>query len=206
LDAALQAGFGSAGHLYEKVTDQLGMTPSTYRKGGQGMTITYHTLESAFGVLLLAATERGLCAAELHTSPESAEAALAAEFPNAQRVRASDDAPLTAWGAQVMAHVVEGEPLDVPLDVQATAFQWRVWQALQAIPRGQTRTYREVADALGMPTGARAVASACASNRVALVIPCHRVVGASGALTGYKWGVERKRALLDAERGERGLW
>lgn len=203
LEAALGAGYSSPSHIYEKTTEHLGMTPSAYRKGGQGVTMSYATIESPFGTLLLAATERGVCAARLYDNAAVAQADLRAEFPQAEMT--SGDSRLIDWGAHILAHVVEGAPLDIPLDIQATAFQWRVWTALQAIPRGETRTYQEVADMLDMPTGARAVASACAANRAALIIPCHRVVGSNGALTGYRWGVARKHALLQAERGEKPL-
>lgn len=203
LEAAFGAGYGSSAHLYEQTNDRLGMTPSAYRKGGKGVHMSYVTVESPFGTLLLASTERGVSAVRLYDDAESAVADLRAEFPQAEVT--PGDGQLAAWGEAILAHVTEGEPLDIPLDIQATAFQWRVWRALQAIPRGQTRTYQQVADSLDMPTGARAVASACAANRAALVIPCHRVVGANGSLTGYRWGVGRKKALLQAERDERGL-
>lgn len=203
LEAAIGAGYNSPSHIYEKTTDQLGMTPSAYRKGGKGVHMTFTTIDSPFGTLLLAATERGVCVARLYDSAAVAEADLRAEFP--QATLNVDESRLMAWGAHILAHVIEGEPLDIPLDIQATAFQWRVWTALQAIPRGETRTYQEVANMLDMPTGARAVASACAANRAALVIPCHRVVGSNGSLTGYRWGVARKKALLQAERGEKSL-
>jgi AraC family transcriptional regulator of adaptative response/methylated-DNA-[protein]-cysteine methyltransferase len=203
LDAALDSGYGSAGHLYEKTTGQLGMTPSAYRKGGKGMTIRHISVHSDFGVLLLAATSRGICAASLHDTPQEAEEALYNEFPKAEFI--AGDEQLHTWGTQILAHITVGEPLDIPLDIQATAFQWKVWQALQAIPRGQTLTYGQLAKTLDMPTGARAVAAACAANRAALIIPCHRVVGSDSSMTGYKWGVDRKQALLSAEREESRL-
>ena len=201
LEAALSAGYASPSHIYDKIADPLGMTPTAYRTGGKGVDMTYTTLDSPFGTLMLAATERGVCAVRLYEDADAAASDLRAEYPHASV--SAGDSRLEAWGAHILAHVIEGAPLDIPLDIQATVFQWRVWTALQAIPRGQTRTYQEVATALDMPSGARAVASACAANRAALVIPCHRVVGSNGALTGYRWGVGRKKALLQSERDEK---
>lgn len=161
-------------------------------------TVTWTARETVFGWLLVAQTERGLCAAGLYDSRGDAEAALRAGFPQAES--AQDDAALDEYVEAILAHISgERAALDLPLDVRATAFQLRVWQALRTIPRGETRTYSEIAAIIGDPKAVRAVASACAHNNVAIVIPCHRVIGKSGALSGYRWGVERKRALLAHE-------
>ncbi|HEX4960409.1 MAG TPA: bifunctional DNA-binding transcriptional regulator/O6-methylguanine-DNA methyltransferase Ada [Thermoanaerobaculia bacterium] len=197
--ATYGAGYGSSSRLYETAEASLGMTPGAYRRGGRGMRIRYITAPSAFGRLLVAATDKGICAVTLGDDDAALEAALRREYPNAQVER--DDAALQGWLERVRP-VMEGQPgaADLPLDLQATAFQWRVWRALQEIPRGETRTYGEVAAALGHPQAARAVARACASNRVALVVPCHRVVRGDGEAGGYRWGEERKKRILAEER------
>lgn len=200
--AVYAAGYGSSSRVYERAGDRLGMTPATYRRGGRGARVAFATAASPLGRLLVAGTERGVCFVALGADDAEVEAALRRELPEAEITRGG--AAVDEWLAAVVAHV-EGErsPLDLPLDVRATAFQLRVWRALRTIPPGQTRSYSEVARALGLPTGARAVARACASNPVAVIIPCHRVVGSDGALTGYAWGVERKRKLLEREKRER---
>ncbi len=177
----------------------LGMTSGTYRRGGSGATIAYSVVPCPLGYLLVAATERGICAVRLGDSESELEDGLRREFPAARLER--DQATLGCW-VQELLDSLEGNrpPLDLPLDVRATAFQRRVWEALRAIPRGFTRSYREVAEAIGQPRAARAVARACAANPVALVVPCHRVVREDGGLGGYRWGIERKRALLELER------
>ena len=196
--ATYGAGYGSSSRLYETADASLGMTPGTYARGGRGMRIRYTTAPSPFGRLLVAATERGICAVTLGDDDGALEAALRREYPNAEVAR--DDAALLGW-LDAVRPVVEGRPgaAELPLDLQATAFQWQVWRALQEIPRGETRTYGEVAAALGRPGAARAVARACASNRVALVVPCHRVVRGDGEAGGYRWGEERKRRILEEE-------
>ena len=197
--ALYEAGYGSSSRLYERAPGQLGMTPATYRRGGQGLHIAYTIAESPFGRILVAGTERGVCAVRLGDDDAALEAELGAEFPAAEVRR--DDAALGEWAGAILAHVAGEQPhLDLPLDVRATAFQWRVWEALRAIPYGATRSYSEVARSIGQPTAARAVAQACASNPVALVVPCHRVVREGGELGGYRWGVERKSVLLKRER------
>jgi AraC family transcriptional regulator of adaptative response/methylated-DNA-[protein]-cysteine methyltransferase len=176
------------------------MQPSAYRAGAQGQRIAYTLVESPLGRLLVAATERGLCALRFGGSggDEALLAELRAEFPRATIER--DDALLTPEADAILEHLAGQRPvLDLPLEVQATAFQARVWAALRAIPYGQTRSYADVAEAIGEPPAIRAVARACARNPVALVVPCHRVVRADGALAGYRWGVERKRTLLARE-------
>jgi AraC family transcriptional regulator of adaptative response/methylated-DNA-[protein]-cysteine methyltransferase len=197
--ALYEAGYGSSSRLYEQARDQLGMTPATYGRGGLGARIAYTTARTPLGRLLVAATEQGICFVSLGDDLTSLEGALSAEFPAAAIRR--DDAVLGAW-VEAIVHYLSGvsQQLDLPLDVCATAFQRRVWEALRAIPYGETRSYRQIAAAIGQPTAARAVARACATNPAALVVPCHRVVGEGGDLRGYRWGVERKRALLEQER------
>jgi AraC family transcriptional regulator of adaptative response/methylated-DNA-[protein]-cysteine methyltransferase len=202
-----EAGYGSASRVYERADGQLGMTPGTYRKGGKHTTIGYTLTDCPLGRLLLAGTDRGVCAVYLGDNDAFLEGELRRELPAATILR--DDEALANWAGRVRDHLQGGLPhLDLPLDVQATAFQWRVWQHLRAIPRGQTRTYRQVAEALGQPTAARAVARACATNPVSVVIPCHRVVRGDGGLGGYRWGLRRKQALLESEKarsaGENG--
>lgn len=193
------AGYGSSSRLYEKAGDYLGMTPAVYRKGGEGMVLGYAMAETLFGLLYVAATGRGLCAVGLADDATEALADLAAEFPKAARV--PDQRGLAPALAAILAHLDGRSPhLDLPLDIRATAFQHQVWSALRAIPRGETRSYSDIAAALGRPAAVRAVARACATNPAALVIPCHRVVREDGSLAGYRWGIDRKRALLAQER------
>jgi len=198
-DASLDAGFGSSGRFYERAVPKLGMTPSTYRRGAFGVPIRFTTVDSAVGRLLIAATPRGVCLVSIGRSDAELQAALRHEYPAATITR--DPGGLSRWARQVLNHLGGRVPrLDLPLDIQATAFQWQVWDALTAIPRGSTRTYAEVAAAIGRPRAARAVARACATNPVALAIPCHRVVPAAGGVGGYRWGTSRKQALLAQER------
>lgn len=196
--ATYGAGYGSSSRLYEKAGENLGMTPGAYRRGGRGMHIRYTLADSPFGRLLVGATDRGICAVSVGDEDRPLEAELRREYPNAGIER--DDAALRPWLDAVLP-ALEGKEgaRELPLDLQATAFQWRVWRALQEIPRGETRSYGEVAAALGQPSAARAVAQACASNRVALVVPCHRVVRGDGDSGGYRWGAERKRRILARE-------
>jgi AraC family transcriptional regulator, regulatory protein of adaptative response / methylated-DNA-[protein]-cysteine methyltransferase len=196
--ALYEAGYGSSSRLYEQAPKRLGMTPATYQRGGAGAHIHYTITRSPIGQLLVAATKRGICFVSLGDDSAALEASLAGEYPAATLQR--DDAMLGEWVDAIVRHLSgEQTQLELPLDVRATAFQWRVWDALLAIPYGSTRTYGEIAAALGQPTAARAVARACATNPVALVVPCHRVVGEGGDLRGYRWGLERKRKLLDQE-------
>lgn len=197
-NAIYNAGFGSSSRAYEGA--QLGMTPGKFAAGGRGEQIGFTTAKTRFGWLIVGATKRGLCWLALGASADEAEASLSAEFPAATLVR--DESLKTLVDAalrEVAGEAQEGSP-ELSLDLRGTAFQLRVWQALRGIPRGETRSYSELAREMGMPNATRAVARACALNRVALVVPCHRVVGAGGSLTGYRWGVERKRELLNAER------
>jgi AraC family transcriptional regulator of adaptative response/methylated-DNA-[protein]-cysteine methyltransferase len=200
--AMVDAGYGSSSRFYERAAPKLGMSPSEYRRGGAGMTIAYAILDAPhadLGRLLVAATPRGICAVSMGSSDRTLVDALAREYPAATVV--SDPGALSQWSRTILAHIAGRQPrLDLPLDIQATAFQWQVWQALAAIPRGETRTYSEVAATIGRPGSARAVARACASNRVALAIPCHRVVPAGGGVGGYRWGAQRKKTLLARER------
>jgi AraC family transcriptional regulator of adaptative response/methylated-DNA-[protein]-cysteine methyltransferase len=200
-DAIYEAGFGSSSRAYEGA--QLGMTPARFARGGKGERIGWASARTPFGWVIVGATERGLCWLSLASTRAEAEASLRAEFPAAVLRR---DPSLSRLVDAALASVREGTDLSESrsrldsLDLRGTVFQLRVWQALRQIPRGETRSYSELARAMGDPKATRAVARACAVNRVALVVPCHRVVGASGSLTGYRWGVERKRQLLESER------
>ena len=197
--ALYEAGYGSTSRVYEKAHAQLGMTPATYSRGAPGTRIAFTVVPCALGRLLVATTARGICRVSLGRDAQELEAGLAAEFPAAELRR--DRAALAAAVA-VLLRYLDGraEPLDLPLDVRATAFQRRVWEALRRIPYGATRSYTEIARAIGKPSAIRAVARACATNPAALVIPCHRVVRADRGLGGYRWGVARKAALLEQER------
>jgi AraC family transcriptional regulator, regulatory protein of adaptative response / methylated-DNA-[protein]-cysteine methyltransferase len=196
--ATYEAGFGSSSRVYEKSDAALGMTPAAYRRGGAGVRITYTIADAPIGRVLVATTDRGVCAVEIGATNAGVERTLRADFPNASLVR--DDDRNHTWVRAVLARISNpGAQNRIPLDVSGTAFQQLVWKALQDIPAGEKRTYREVAELIGRPTAARAVARACATNRVAVVIPCHRIVAGSGAISGYKWGVERKRRLLSDE-------
>jgi AraC family transcriptional regulator of adaptative response/methylated-DNA-[protein]-cysteine methyltransferase len=201
--AVYGAGFGSSSRVYERADTRLGMTPGQYRRGGPGITVTYATIESAFGLLLLGATERGICFLQFGESLEGLLAELRREYPSAsfESMREPRSPEFALW-ARALNRYLEGDGthLELPLDVRATAFQVKVWTYLQSIPRGQVQSYGEVAAAIGQPNAARAVGRACATNRVALIIPCHRVIRGSGELGEYRWGLARKRALLNAER------
>jgi AraC family transcriptional regulator of adaptative response/methylated-DNA-[protein]-cysteine methyltransferase len=198
--ALYEAGYGSTSRVYERTHAQLGMTPATYARGGAGVEIVFVIVPTALGRLLVAATARGVCRVLLGDSAATLEAELRREF-DAAHVRQDRSGRLEGFVQAILAYLEGREPaLDLPLDIRATAFQRRVWQELQRIPFGETRTYTQVARAIGDPNARRAVARACAANPVALVIPCHRVVREDGAVGGYRWGVERKEALLDRER------
>jgi AraC family transcriptional regulator of adaptative response/methylated-DNA-[protein]-cysteine methyltransferase len=202
--ATYEAGFASGRRVYEAADEALGMTPGAYRRRGTGIAIHYTAVPTSLGLLLVAVTERGVCSVSLGDDEASLVAALRSEFPAAELVRATDaqDRLVDA----VVAHV-EGKAsaAELPLDVKATAFQWQVWRALQRIPEGATRSYQAIAQELGRPTAARAVARACASNRIAVLIPCHRVVRGDGGLGGYRWGIARKAALLAREGTRDGV-
>jgi AraC family transcriptional regulator of adaptative response/methylated-DNA-[protein]-cysteine methyltransferase len=203
-DAIYEAGFGSSSRLYERSTDTLGMTPKRLRSGGAGVGIRYATVASPLGRVLVAASDIGICSIAFGSTDDEAIADLRRRFPNAQLTY---DATPNGWLKQAVQYTLSQtteHPMAAtfPLDVRATAFQQRVWKALQQIPRGQTRSYSDVARELGRPSAVRAVAAAIGSNPVALAIPCQRVVGRNGSLTGYRWGLERKRRLLNAEAGD----
>jgi AraC family transcriptional regulator of adaptative response/methylated-DNA-[protein]-cysteine methyltransferase len=197
--ALYDAGFGSPSRLYEKTSQHLGMTPGTYQRGGAGITIQFAIVPSPLGRLLVAATSRGLCAVRFGENVAELERELREEFRAAEIHR--NDAALQPFLQPLLASL-RGEKvtMDLPLDVRASAFQKRVWDALREIPAGETRSYAEVARAIGDPKAVRAVATACASNPVALAVPCHRVVRGDGKVAGYRWGIERKRKLLQQER------
>ena len=203
--ATFGAGYGSSSRVYDDAPARLGMTPATYRRGGAGVKIDYVIANTSLGTLLVAATDRGVCAVKLGDDAKNLEADLAREFPAAMRALvATPTSSLAAWVKDIVDAIDGGSSRpDVPIDVQASAFQWKVWRELQKIPFGETRSYTEIAGAIGSPKAVRAVANACASNRVAVVIPCHRVVRQTGSLGGYRWGVERKQQLLAKERATR---
>jgi AraC family transcriptional regulator, regulatory protein of adaptative response / methylated-DNA-[protein]-cysteine methyltransferase len=199
--ALYEAGYGSSSRLYERAPSHLGMTPAAYRRGGEGMHIDYTIVDSPLGRLLVGATDRGVSALYLGESDATLRSAIEKEYPRAG-LRRDDNGPgsLGEWVEKILAHLSGHKPhLDLPTDVQATAFQRRVWEELRRIPYGTTRTYTQVARAIGNPAAVRAVARACATNPVSVVVPCHRVVREDGNLAGYRWGISRKRALLDHE-------
>jgi AraC family transcriptional regulator of adaptative response/methylated-DNA-[protein]-cysteine methyltransferase len=200
--AMYDAGYGSSSRLYEKTASQLGMTPDKYRRGAVAAAIRYTFADSPLGRMLIAATDRGVCAIQFARSDGELIEGLKREFPFA--TRKPDEGGLQAWVAALLEKMTGRElNTDLPLDIRATAFQRRVWTYLQSIPFGSTRSYGEIAKAIGQPTASRAVARACATNPVAVAIPCHRVVREDGNISGYRWGVERKKALLELE--QRGL-
>jgi len=198
--AMYDAGYGSSSRLYERTASQLGMTPDKYRRGAIAASIRYTCSDSPLGRMLIAATDRGVCSIRFGRSDGELLAGLKREFPFA--VRKADDGGLKSWVDRLLRHI-SGKDLDssLPLDIRATAFQRRVWAYLQSIPFGVTKSYSQVAKAIGRPSAARAVARACATNPVAVAIPCHRVVREDGSMGGYRWGMERKKTLLAMERG-----
>lgn len=206
--AIFSAGYGSLSRVYGERARNIGMTPNAYRAGGAGETIAHARRNTALGPLLMAATDRGVCFAQFGEDPETLLAQLRAEFPNATLV-ASDaqEAPeLDAWVAALQAHLAESAPRpDLPLDLRGTAFQMKVWRFLLSVPEGEVISYAELAAGIEQPRAARAVASACAANRIAVLVPCHRVLRGDGNLAGYRWGLDRKRALLDTERSSAGV-
>lgn len=197
--AIYDAGYGSSSRLYEGAASQLGMTPATYGKGGRGAVINYAIVECHLGQLLVAATTKGVCSVKLGDTKEQLVTDLTNEFPAAE-IR-FDEKPLGSWVRTVVDYLSHKTPhIDLPLDIQATAFQRQVWEQLRAIPYGETHSYAQVAKALGQDKAVRAVARACATNPVALVIPCHRVIREDSSLGGYRWGLERKKQLLKEEK------
>ncbi len=201
--AMYEAGYSSSSRLYERTASQLGMTPDKYRRGAIAAPIRYTCADSPLGRMLIAATDKGICAIQFADSDDELEHGLKHEFPFA--IRRRDDAAMQTWKQNLLRHM-HGQKLNssLPLDIQATAFQRQVWSYLQSIPFGATRSYGEVAKAIGQPTATRAVARACATNPVAVAIPCHRVVRQGGDMGGYRWGVERKKALLELESEQGG--
>ncbi len=197
--AMYDAGYSSSSRLYERTASQLGMTPDKYRRGAVATPIRYSFSNSPLGRMLIAATTKGICAIQFADSDEELENGLKHEFPFA--IRRRDDEALGPWTDGLLRQMA-GQPLhsELPLDIQATAFQRKVWTYLQSIPFGETRSYSRVARDIGQPAAARAVARACATNRVAVAIPCHRVVRGTGELSGYRWGIQRKKALLELEK------
>ena len=207
--AMYDAGYSSSSRLYERTASQLGMTPDKYRRGAIAAVIRYTMSDSPLGRMLIAATDKGICAINFANSDDELEQGLRHEFPFA--VRRRDDQALAARKRALLVHMNGPQlnggkrlrhklPASLPLDIQATAFQRKVWSHLQSIPFGETQSYAEVAKAIGQPTASRAVARACATNRIAVAIPCHRVVREDGDLAGYRWGVERKKSLLEMEK------
>ncbi|TQV67793.1 bifunctional DNA-binding transcriptional regulator/O6-methylguanine-DNA methyltransferase Ada [Exilibacterium tricleocarpae] len=202
-EAIFAAGFGSTSRIYEQVDGHLGMTPSAYRDGGKGETIAYAIRTTTLGHLLMAATDRGVCFVHFGAGEAALTAALQHEYPNATLSRsAAESAPaLNQWIDALNHHLDRGSPAPAPpLHLNGTAFQMRVWRFLMSVPEGAVASYTEVARGMGAPKSARAVANACGANNIALLIPCHRVLRSDGSLGGYRWGTERKRALIDTER------
>jgi AraC family transcriptional regulator of adaptative response/methylated-DNA-[protein]-cysteine methyltransferase len=199
--ALYDAGYGSSSRLYERAAAQLGMTPGSYLRGAPGLRIRYAVVDSPLGRLLVGATDRGVCAVMLGKPDAELVRELAHDFPRADLRK--DPQGLGAWVRGVVERMrARPTGAEIPLDIRGTAFQRRVWEELRRIPAGRTRTYSEIARRIGRPEAVRAVARACATNSISVVVPCHRVVGKNGSLTGYRWGLERKRALLEAEQRE----
>jgi AraC family transcriptional regulator of adaptative response/methylated-DNA-[protein]-cysteine methyltransferase len=202
-DAIYEAGFGSSSRVYERVDTRLGMTPAEYRAAGKDVTISYVCVDSVLGRMMIGATDRGLCFIQFGESDEELLKMLHAEYTAASIEPMQEPFPteFESWMTALRRHLDGQEPrLDLPIDVRATAFQMKVWRYLQSIPYGSVESYAEVAAGVGQPGAARAVARACSQNRVALAIPCHRVIRGTGELGGYRWGLERKRVLIDLER------
>jgi AraC family transcriptional regulator of adaptative response/methylated-DNA-[protein]-cysteine methyltransferase len=201
--AVFDAGYGSSSRVYEQADTRLGMTPRQYRSGGRDVKITYATIQSPVGLMMVGATDRGLCFVQFGDSEDVLVRALNREYPAAaiEPMRDPQQPEFEKWVAALNRHLAGGQPnIDLPLDIRHTAFQMRVWNYLQSIPYGEVRSYSEVAAGIAKPGAARAVASACASNVVAIVIPCHRVIRSTGELGGYRWGLDKKRTLIDLER------
>jgi AraC family transcriptional regulator of adaptative response/methylated-DNA-[protein]-cysteine methyltransferase len=197
-DAIYNAGFESSSRFYETAAASLGMKPSEYLKGGPGMSIRYAIVETYLGSVLVAATDKGICKIDIGDTPDELQARLQESFPQADL--AGGDVQFEELVSQVVTFLERpGRGLGLPLDIQGTAFQQRVWSALGQIPPGSTASYAEIAAQIGKPTASRAVASACAANRIAVAIPCHRVVRSDGGLGGYRWGLARKQTLLERE-------
>jgi AraC family transcriptional regulator of adaptative response/methylated-DNA-[protein]-cysteine methyltransferase len=207
-EAVYDAGFGSSSRVYERADTRLGMTPNQYRRGGEGVGITYAAEATALGLMMIGATDRGICFLQFGESQDELAAALRKEYPKAQvepmgEAMGEPGSQFRIWMEALQRHLAGqagSAAHQIPLDIRATAFQMRVWNYLQSIPAGQVQSYSEVATGIGRPSAVRAVARACATNTVAIVIPCHRVIRGTGELGGYRWGLARKRALIDLER------
>ena len=197
-EAIYDAGFNSSSRFYAHSTARLGMTPSAVRRGGEGLVIRFAVGEASLGSVLVAATDKGVCAIMMGDNPDALAGDLQDRFPRAELIGGDREFERTV-AAVVGLVEAPGQNLDLPLDIRGTAFQQKVWQTLRAIPPGKTASYAEIAKAVGRPKAVRAVAQACAANPLAVAIPCHRVVRTDGGLSGYRWGVERKRKLLDRE-------
>jgi AraC family transcriptional regulator of adaptative response/methylated-DNA-[protein]-cysteine methyltransferase len=196
--AVYAAGYGSSSRAYERTASRLGMTPTRYRQGGKQTRIHHLTAKCALGQMLVAATEKGICFVSLGDNVGTLKRSLREEFPAADLQRSGPK--LKAWARSILRHLKNRQRrLDLPLDIRATAFQSRVWTAIRSIPYGQTRSYKQIAKAIGKPAAIRAVARACATNPVSVIVPCHRVVREDGKLAGYRWGLKRKRELLAKE-------
>lgn len=203
--AIYDAGFNSSSRVYGRADERLGMTPRQYGRAAQGMEISYASAKTPLGWIMIGATDRGICFIQIADAKDGLLPLLQAEFPRAAHVPMdkSGHAQFNAWMDALNDYISgDSRKLGLPLDIRGTAFQMKVWKYLQRIPRGKTQSYAEVAQGLDMPRAARAVATACAANRIAIAIPCHRVIRGDGGLSGYKWGVPRKRILLDAEAGK----
>ncbi len=201
-DAIIEAGYGSNARLYSDSSESLGMTPAAYQRGASGESISWVCRSTPFGKLAIAASDRGLCFAQFASHCDELVDLLHQEFPNAVLIPFEEDSngQLTAWINQLIAYLERSQPIpDIPLDLRGTAFQVKVWQFLKGLSDGQRITYSELAQGIGSPRAVRAAASACAANRIALLVPCHRVLRGDGGLGGYRWGMERKQALLDSE-------
>ena len=207
--AIFESGYGASSRVYERSNGRLGMTPKAYANRGSGVQITYAFLETEFGLLLLAATDRGLCLVRFGDSRMELTEYLRQEFPEARlsEFNASTSPQFLSWMEAIQSYVRgQNLMLDLPVDVKATAFVEKVWRYLQSIPAGEVRTYTQVARAIGKPKAARAVGSACGANRIAIVIPCHRVLRGDAGLGGYRWGLDKKQQLLAHERGDASSW
>ena len=199
--AVYEAGYGSSSRVYEAGAARLGMLPGAYRRGGEGLQIHWTILETELGLALVAATERGLCSIALGDDPAKLEAELRGEFPNAEIARVQDGRDeFLAPRVQLVARLLRGQSGTLDIELIGTAFQQRVWEALMKIPRGQTLSYAQLSQSLGRPNAARAVARACAQNRLAVIVPCHRIIRGDGSLGGYRWGLPLKDELLQRER------
>jgi AraC family transcriptional regulator of adaptative response/methylated-DNA-[protein]-cysteine methyltransferase len=205
-EAVYDAGFESSSRVYERADTRLGMTPKQYREGGRGVVMSYATIATAFGPMMVAATDRGICSVQFADDEADLLKMLEKEYPQAElkRMVKPYHPDFSRWTSALREHLAGNQPhLSLPLDIRATAFQMRVWNYLQSIPYGEVQSYSEVASGIGQPTAARAVARACASNKLAVLIPCHRVIRGTGDLGGYKWGLARKRTIIDYERRHR---